>query len=602
MRFRKLRCVFYSLFALALALSVHAQSNAVPPPPAPPTSQSPQEPAPAIKSETVAIPVRAVVRDRKGRPVANLKKENFEVYQDGQLEPISNFTAISGTANSAPVESSESAASTTAAASSGSPAAPTQAQSALGPQRYLALFFDDMHLQSKDLDYTTADAAKYLASLPATDHVAIITASRQDQLDFTTDRIKLQNAITSLKIHPAPAGKVSTATVPISIGCPAMDYWEADAIVNGSGLAASGVLQDAKADLWTCSHTDSKSLPDRVATAIVLNVARAALAQADVQTETVLQRIQELVSSMSSLPGQRVIVLISPGFLYKTHRRQLSDLINRAIQSDVVVNSIETRRGFNLAAMAQSWNRPQIQLGAVESQAGSDSQTVLGDIAHSTGGQIFVGATDYGSAFSHFAVAPDSYYLLVYSPPNPPADGKYHTIKVKLVSQSNLTVETRRGFYAPSHAETAEEVATREIDDALFSNEEEHGLPVKFEIQVLPGAAGWQNVVVQADVDLLHLHLRNANGLNQENLRFAGIVFDTDGYYLAGSSKNVQINLDSATIAQLAKTNTGYHVDMDFYARPGQYTIRLVVHDSNDERISAENASVTIPSEPAEKK
>lgn len=597
MKLRVFRPAFYSFLALALAFGIRAQSSAVPPP----ALQSSQESAPAIKAETVAIPVRVVVRDRKGRPVANLKKEDVEVYQDGQLESISNFTAISGAPNSAQGESGESGVST-APVSPDKATVSTQAQPALAPQRYLALFFDDMHLQSKDLDYTTADAAKYLASLPATDHFAIVTASRQGELAFTADRSKLHDAIMKLQIHPAPAGKVSAATVPIPTGCPAIDYWEADAILNGSGMAASGVLQDAKMDLWTCSHTDSKSLPDRVAAAIVLNTARAALAQAEVQTETVLQRVEELVRSMSSLPGQRVIVLISPGFLYKTHRRQLSDLIDRAIQSDVVVNSIETRRGFNLAAMAQSWNRPEVQLGAVESQAGSDSQTAMADIAHSTGGRIFVGATDYASAFSHLAVAPEFYYLLAYSPSNPPADGKYHAIKVKLATRLNFTVETRRGFYAPSHAETAEETATREINDALFSNEEEHGLPVKFEMQVLRGAAGWQNIVVKADVDVSHLGLRSINGLSQDNLRFAAIVFDADGYYLAGSSKNVLMNLDSATVTQLAKSNTGYRVDMDFYARPGQYTVRLVVRDSNDERISAENASVTIPGEPPAKK
>jgi VWFA-related protein len=565
----------------------------------PTNAQDENQQAPTIKAETVAIPIRVVVRDRQGHTVRNLKKEDFDVYQDGRLEPISNFTAISGPANSAQAENGAPAAGT-APASSASATASTQAQPPAASERFVSLFFDDMHLQAKDLDYTTADADKYLASLPPGDHVAIVTATRQDQLGFTTDRGKLHDAIMKLQIHPAAAGRATA--MPIGAGCPAMDYWEADAIVNQSGQAATSVLNAAMEDLWICSNTDPNSMPPQAATAVIVNTARAALAQADAQTEAVLERIEETVHSMSNLDGQRVIVLISPGFLYATHRSQLADIIDRAIRSDVVVNTIETRRGFNLVAMARAaqggrgaLNQGQSQdnLGAVESQAGSDSQKFLAEIADSTGGRLFVGSDDYGPAFSHLAGAPEFYYLLAYSPQDLQDDGKYHTLKVSLRTQSNFKVEARHGFYAPSRAETAEEAAKRGIDDALFSDEEEHSLPVKFETSVTRTSSGAQQVIVRADVDMSQLSLQRLDGVNQDTLIVAAVLFDKDGNYVDGIQKSSQMNLKDSTLEQLKKT--GFYEEIDLNVNPGDYLVRVAARGSVDQNISAQTFRITVP-------
>jgi VWFA-related protein len=42
--------------------------------------------------DTQLVPVPVVVRDRAGRPVPNLRAENFAIYEDGQLQRISNFS------------------------------------------------------------------------------------------------------------------------------------------------------------------------------------------------------------------------------------------------------------------------------------------------------------------------------------------------------------------------------------------------------------------------------------------------------------------------------------------------------------------------------
>ncbi|HYY94240.1 MAG TPA: hypothetical protein VE713_06945, partial [Pyrinomonadaceae bacterium] len=79
------------LRAALLALSLLSQAAAA-------QQQQPQRPpAPADEEEVVRlntelVQLRAVVTDRKGRPVENLKKEDFEVLENGQPREVSFFS------------------------------------------------------------------------------------------------------------------------------------------------------------------------------------------------------------------------------------------------------------------------------------------------------------------------------------------------------------------------------------------------------------------------------------------------------------------------------------------------------------------------------
>src|ERR1700691_2820076 len=46
-----------------------------------PNSQQSQTP---IKTETIVVPVRVVVRDAQGHAVGNLQKQDFKLFQDGK--------------------------------------------------------------------------------------------------------------------------------------------------------------------------------------------------------------------------------------------------------------------------------------------------------------------------------------------------------------------------------------------------------------------------------------------------------------------------------------------------------------------------------------
>ena len=59
-----------------------------------PLSQ-PLPPSPSIRKSVNLIEVPVVVRDEKGRPVLNLKADDFKIYDDGKPQTISRFRFVS---------------------------------------------------------------------------------------------------------------------------------------------------------------------------------------------------------------------------------------------------------------------------------------------------------------------------------------------------------------------------------------------------------------------------------------------------------------------------------------------------------------------------
>jgi VWFA-related protein len=565
--------------ALLTAVSAKSPLSAAPQPVArdiPPST--PEETVPAIRTETVIVPVRVVVRDNKGRAVTNLTKENFRLYQDKQIEQIVNFTAMSNGNDATGVSTSSAATKNVGITSIQGVASPQPAS------RFIVLFFDDVHLYFADMAQIRSAAEKYLSSLRPQDRVAIATASGQGSTDFTDDRDKLHASLAKLMPHPFPGG--SMAPAPQSPCPPAMTYTEASAIVEQD---SEPVLAVAGGDFVICDHIVAED--PKVALEIGESHAHMVAATAHVAGEeaigAVLDQLQNVVRHLAVMPGQRNIVVVSPGFSYGAHGQRFAEITDLAIRDNVIINTLDAR-GIYIGD--GKWNPDRFQRQGY----GHDAEyAVLQDLADSTGGLFIHFNNDFAGSMREMSEPPEAYYLLGYAPQNLQPDGKFHVLKVSLTSGAHGNVQARRGFFAPSHLETPEEAAKREVDDAMFSDEIQHDLPVRLESSLTRDTSGAQEVGVKAHVDAAQLHFVKTGATNQENLTIAAALFDSNGNYVTGTEKVDQMNLDDTTLAQIQKT--GFYTEIDLSAKPGGYVLRMVARDSNDGHISAENANVTVP-------
>ena len=155
-----------------------------------------------------------------------------------------------------------------------------------------------------------------------------------------------------------------------------------------------------------------------------------------------------------------------------------------------------------------------------------------------------------------------------------------------------VTVQARKGYYAPSHEQNAAEEAKQDIEDALFSQEELHMLPVELHTQFFKSSDAAAEIAVLVRVNVRGLHFKKVEGRNRNDLTIVSALFDRDGNYIQGIEKTVEMRLRDDTLEN--KLASGITLKSNFDVKPGSYLVRLVVRDAEGQ-ISAENGAVEIP-------
>lgn len=167
-----------------------------------------------------------------------------------------------------------------------------------------------------------------------------------------------------------------------------------------------------------------------------------------------LDVLRRTVERLSALPGQRTLVLASPGFLTREValpfggkmvgidlKQEVSAIVDRAVRSDVVISCLDSRGVY-----ADGNGR----LADFNSDLQRSMSEVLAELAHGTGGSLFENNNDMDRGLREVAARPEFSYILGFSPDNLKHDGGYHVIKVVLKSSGYLDVHARHGYSAPA--------------------------------------------------------------------------------------------------------------------------------------------------------
>ena len=194
---------------------------------------------------------------------------------------------------------------------------------------------------------------------------------------------------------------------------------------------------------------------------------------------------------MSPLRGERSVILISPGFLKFTLDGPISEMIDTALHSNIVISALDAKGLFATAPMgdasdpttsiATASGQPKPALpgpgGALVAPVNTQSDLAnvtgfgggmagrvsqlrtdsisraadpLSDMTSATGGIFARNSNDYGEGFRKAGGLPEVYYVLRFSTQELKLDGKFHGISVELAGVKGITLEARRGYYAPT--------------------------------------------------------------------------------------------------------------------------------------------------------
>jgi VWFA-related protein len=525
-----------------------------------------------FKVKVNLVLVRVVVRDAQGRAVGNLHKEDFELFDNRKPQVITHFSMEQPGSHTRKKRSS---------------GEEEQASVPAGlPERYIAYVFDDVHLEFGDLARVRDAADRHIATLNPEDRAAIFTTSGQGNLDFTDDRALLHQAV--LKLRPRPVARSDIK------GCPEVTFYMADLIENQHDPTAT---QTAVTDALHCAYNDDPRLL-AAAQQLADSTARMQLQTGEAESHLAVTVFRDVIRRVGAMPGQRSILLLSPGFLGPQMESEYSDLVDRALRAEITISALNARGLYvvePLGDISQGGTTTPAVAG-YKAQFGMDGaradEDVLAQLSNGTGGTYYHNSNDLDAGLKRIATAPEYFYVLGFSPQNLKLDGRFHNLKVSLKDSPKLTIQARKGYYAPSHAENPAEQAKREIEEALFSQEELHDLPVALHTQFFKSSDLDAKLAVLVYVDVKQMHFRKEEGRNRNDLTIVSGLFDRNGRFITGSEKILEMRLKDDTLAN--RLGSGITIKSSFDVKPGSYLVRLVVRDTEGQ-LAATNGAVEIP-------
>ncbi len=389
-----------------------------------------------VKNDVNAVVVPVLVRDGQGHEVGNLKQEDFQVFDNDKPQIISGFSIEKGVRVESPTTTDAIAATPTAAAP------PVIPKAASASARFLVFMFDDMHLSAEDLARSQKAATSLMGALSDSEMAAIVSTSGRVNSGLSRDRAVLQEAIAKL----LPQGLYRAA----GAECPEIDYYNGDLIINKHN---NNALESAIEQVLSCNpNLDNRNVAERIAEA----AATRAVTVGDQDARVTLSSIREYVRRMAGLPGQRTLILVSPGFLTITAESlsSESEIMDVAAQSHVTISALDARGLYvtELDASAHGAGSPFVMELNAENHRNSMSlnENLMAELADATGGTYFHNRNDLQAGLNRLAAAPEYLYLLYLSPKNVKQNGSYHRLKVK-VDAPGLKVTARHGYFAAKH-------------------------------------------------------------------------------------------------------------------------------------------------------
>lgn len=595
------------LAALLCACGSAALAQAPSRTPAQAPAQTPtptQTPAPAappqidddevIKVDTALIQTGVAVFDKKGQFVGNLKQEDFEVTVDGKPVAVSFFEPY--TVRRVSEERPQAGGKTPAPQTSVAP-------SPVGRGRNVIFVVDDIHLSFDGHNRVKKMLLRFVEQeMTAEDTVAVAsTTGRIGFLQqFTNDRTALRAAVGRLNYT-----RELTANDPAP---PPMTEYEA-LLISQFDMQVTDIF----AALEGIGDIESKR--ERVRSR-----ARTILSHAAGINRRVYTTLEAAVRSTARLPGRKVVVFVSDGWLLDPANTDASYRMQRitdaAARTNAVIYSFDAKgleAGFPTGTAGGSTAGFRVQSGErFEKQDG------MSHLAKETGGRFFRNTNDLQAGLARSIVEASQHYLLAWRPITESSkDEKWRKIEVKVRNRPDLTVRVQGG-YLGRNAEAAAEaeskkagekkaddkkaeaapavvpVAERELNTAATSLTPARELPVSLSVSYLdlPEAGASVTVAIQIDGRAVEF-TAEPNDQTKANVDLLGLVYNADGKREKYSRELLTLDGPASALAKAERRDI-YH-SYPLKLTPGLYQVRVAARDVKSGRTGSAAQWVEIP-------
>ncbi len=501
--------------------------------------------APAGESFKESIEVSVVnldvyVTDKKGQPLTGLKKEDFQVFEDGKPVEISNFFAESrGTEPASP-------------ASSG-PGPSVAPERPVSQRLRLVVFVDDVNLTPANRMRILQSVGHFLhAELKPGDEVMLVRYDQQLSIrrQFTSDLKVVDADIEEILKLPSDVRHYEKSL--------------ADAIqkinFSRSGGEMVGTVVEGAISSWAGEES--------------------------IMAQGSLDALDSVVSWLAGVPGRKAILYVSDG-LPLTPGLDLFTIYARAPQGSSSTEHIDemTAQKFDLTTRfrqltshasrnrvtfypIESFGTRRMDSSLFESAALANRQAGVRFLAEDTGGRALVNAADVPGALAKVSEDFETYYSIGYQPRRP-GDEAEHKIEVK-VKARGAQVRYRQWYRDKPVGET---IAEATLAVMRFGPEDN---PLGAGVEVIPDKKPGETLV-RIKVPVAKLFLQPNGATRQGQLRLYVVASGEGSMTPVRQTKQVTVEVPEAEAA--AGSRKEYTHEISIPLKPGYYAIGVGVRD-----------------------
>jgi VWFA-related protein len=530
-----------------------------------------QEETLRLKTELVEIDV--VVTDKNNRPVADLKREDFLLLEDGKPQQISFFSLMRPN-TIAPAERK------TSERLSNQSSRPDDLYPE--PGRFVFIILDQPHISPDNYPRLRESLLRFITDdLSPRDQVAVI-GTKGGMVVF--QQAAMNKKVMALAINAFLGGR--------------LDYG------HSAGIASAGAQPDLSAldpSIGLISLASGLNLPTPASDSLY----------EEYQLREGLRSLTSIAKNVSLLPGRKIAILVSeklPVWLspkplseksanspiaFENFSAELQQVIGLSRRGGLVFYTLDPR-GLTIPIKTASEVEGKSALGSMTS--GEDridelydkmekelqSHTGLRELAAATGGFPIFNHNDLRIGLQQVLADNEAYYLLGYYPTNAAQDGRFRRIKVTVKDRPDLTVRTRQGYIAPSEKEKREKTKTKQerIKEALASL-----VPIRnVRVAILQAAAEKDartgerllKMIIRIDAD--SLQFKEAGEKRLASFEVIGFAYDIRGRLVDGFSKTFNLKFKPETYSLALRDGLNLHSQINL-KKTGLCSIRVVVID-----------------------
>lgn len=527
-----------------------------------------QRPAPpgTIRIQVRLVPVDIIVTDQGGRPVTDLKKEDFQIFENGRLQEIRHFS-IQTLTPAAPEEAA--------------PLRPVQTLD-LTPQsaRTFLILMGRGRIQTP---FGAVDAAIRFVrkDLLPQDRVAVFAYNRATA--FTTDHEEITRVLERYKaLHQrieswlasfmqGPRAIYGSKEIPKSFQTEIDKIFAGPAGSASRRLPAGGLNAEAtmtkdatKVMEQGIISPDSPSRNEFTAMEadLVSDLPFEEYAATYAATHQDMQNLYTCINYMRFMAGEKHLLFFTPDGLFLSRLEYENGLAAFANSARVALDTFQTGG---------------TTLGASFSRAFAISS--LRNLSELTGGRAAI-RQDIGLALTRVNETTRAGYLLGYYPRDENWNGKYRRIDVK-VTRPGVKVSFRHGYYAretvPSF-NVEEVLATSRIGAAAGYPSDIGDIPFRIRMAEGPDPLGPPQIEVGLQIDAGKVGLKHSGGVYTGKMYAAIFYADAKGKTLGEKWGILDINFPEAQHPEIMQSGITFSVMVPRKA-PRQI-LKVVLYDS----------------------